>query len=100
MLLAVNSQALTLHRESFGGVTIGDLREGDWRQLEEDELVSCLGWGDEQRARWQEGKDKKQEGGRRGGGGGEGGAARRLGRGRAGSGGGGRGSRRVKRRYS
>ncbi|MEF9925261.1 MAG: pseudouridine synthase [Raoultibacter sp.] len=40
MFTAINHEVITLHRERFGPLDLGDLPEGGWRQLSDGELAS------------------------------------------------------------
>lgn len=44
MFHAVGSGVMKLHRVSVGDVTLGDLREGEWRLLSDDEVLNDLGY--------------------------------------------------------
>lgn len=44
MFHAVGSGVMKLHRVSVGDVTLGDLREGEWRLLSDDEVLNGLGY--------------------------------------------------------
>ena len=44
MIHAIGSGVMKLHRVSVGGITLGGLREGEWRLLSEDEVLDGLGY--------------------------------------------------------
>lgn len=44
MFHAIGSGVMKLHRVSVGGITLGELQEGEWRMLSEDEVLSGLGY--------------------------------------------------------
>ena len=43
MFVAVGNHVAALHRERVGGLTLGDLPEGDWRLLGDDERAQLMG---------------------------------------------------------
>lgn len=45
MFAAVGNHVETLHRSRVGGLTLGDLQEGKWRQLSEEDLRVLFGHG-------------------------------------------------------